>query len=49
MITDEAIDQLADEVDLAIAQTLATRTLYDLVEPTAPTVLEEQRQAGAVE
>ncbi len=49
MITDDAINRLADEVDHAIARTLAARTLRDLVEPTEPTILEEQRQATAVE
>ena len=47
IITDDAVNQLSGEVDRAITQTLAERTLRDLVEPTAPTVLENQRKASA--
>ncbi|MEJ2567230.1 MAG: YhjD/YihY/BrkB family envelope integrity protein [Gammaproteobacteria bacterium] len=35
---DSAVDRMAGEVDSAIVQTLATRTLHDLVEAAAPDV-----------
>lgn len=49
MITDTVVERLTGAVDAAIDQTLASTTLRDLVEPSSPTLLEEQRQASAGE
>lgn len=49
MITEDAVERLSCEMEEAIVQSLAARTLRDLVEPTAPAVLEKQRQASGGE